>query len=182
MSVSKVAAGQDALAGQYNAVVDFLQDVTSGHAHTGASSGGKKISHTNLEDGAITGLTHSHTAIDAHIGTTAGSGGTGVHDLNALAAVAGVIGLTSATFESGTSYTDVSSGEDPSHVSQKTITFSTAFTSTPIVFMTPVGQTPIYGHYVLSVTTDGFIACFNTGSADTVGYWFYWLALGTVNP
>ena len=102
MSATKVANGQPTDASQFNGLVDDIDDIDIGHAHSGIAGGGRKVTHSDLLDGAIpdSGTELTHAQINDHIGSTPGAGPLGVHGLDALAYVMGLLN-NQYTFEVG---------------------------------------------------------------------------------
>lgn len=62
---TKVIVGEQALAADFNNLVDAVQDVSGGHDHSSAENRGKPVAHANLT-GVTDGLAggHTHTQID----------------------------------------------------------------------------------------------------------------------
>lgn len=165
MPVPLVADDTTATAAQYNALVSEIQSETVGHAHTGETNEGKKVSHTDLTDGTITGLSNSHThaQIDTHINDDQGQ-----HGLNASAyavgnltstlnGVAGQITIQTGAFPWASMVLDT-----PNSSYYGDVSFETEFDSAPLIFLTPntIGylktSSPTWYPSVENVTTTGF--------------------------
>lgn len=96
MALTHVANGDPFTANQVNGIMDFIQNVDAGHAHSGATDDGHQISHADLTDGVISGRTNSHAQIDAHVAAS-----TGIHGLGASTKLQGTISSTVYVFEYG---------------------------------------------------------------------------------
>jgi hypothetical protein len=182
-----LANGQQSDVTQYN---NLRQDLLVEHTHDGSEGG--IVSHGNLGDGVISGTYLNHAIINKHIqgaGTDDdpdenGGGSVGVHGLPDTAYVTGSLS-TSRIIQSGSSTTSgtvVISGT--SYVDQTgNVTFPTAFSSAPFVYITPISSYSTTRIGVVSVSTTGFTARIGypyTYSSSRFDTQFYWVAIGVV--
>lgn len=70
-----VVADQDALASDFNALVGAVQDVVTGHDHSGDADKGTPVTHGNLVGATDGGTGQSHAAIDSFVTTALRWGG-----------------------------------------------------------------------------------------------------------
>ena len=179
-----VGDGEDTLATQYNNLRLDVLDPTSGHDHDGTASGGKKVGHGDLVDGAIASTYLTHIILSKHVqgaGTDAdpdaGVGGKyGVHELDAPAMVAGSL-VSQHYFQSGSA---VLQSVDAAWTSGVFVSFGATFANTPMVHVTlvknhtyppPMG---VNGVYVDDESPTGFWA---RGGPDEIGATVNWLAV-----
>jgi hypothetical protein len=71
----KVVAGTPALASDYNALVDAVQDPSTGHDHSGDAGKGTPVAHADLAGTTESGTGYTHTEIDAYMNTAIRWGG-----------------------------------------------------------------------------------------------------------
>ena len=171
MFSSSISDGDSAVATQYNNLRLDIFDQTGGHDHDGTSSGGKKVGHGNLTDGAIPNTYLTHSVLSNHVqgsGTSSSpdddGGDRGVHGLDAVARVAG--GLNSQwVIDAGVTAGGAGSG---------TVYFTTPFSAAPYVVVClqrTTGGTNELAH-VYNRTTTSFSFC---GGNDP----YLWIAVGT---
>lgn len=162
------------LAAQYNYLRLDVLDTTDGHSHTGDTDGGKKVQFSDLAYDDLTapsGLNNSLSEIDAHIGATAGTGGSGVHGLHASAYVLG--GQTDKMI--------ILRGyiSQPDGATDVTTQFSPfVFTSPPEIFLTVHHSSSNAGNIpmIRSRSTTQFVSRLEASGSS--GY--SWMAIGQV--
>lgn len=175
MFSSAISDTDTALAAQYNNLRLDIFDQTSGHDHDGTSSGGKKVSHSDLvDDAAIPNTYLSHATLSKHVQGTGGTstdpdadgGDSGVHGLATGVKVAGSLGGSQLIIDVG-SEAAAASG---------TVTFNSGFSSAPKVAIAVVmssGLPADQGVRIYNITTSGF----SFSTSGTVA--FDWIAVGT---
>lgn len=162
-----VSDSQTALAAQYNNLRQDVFNETTGHPHDGTSSGGRKVDHEDLVDGAITGTTYQHSEIDDHI-----DAGSGVHDLHSAALVTGSLN-TQLVFDAGYFSPGAATGS---------VSYTTPFATVTSIQLTcyHASQTVVgeMQAIVTSSAVDGFSWRVST-SPQPQPTTVYWLAIGT---
>ena len=81
---NKVVSGTAATASAFNALVDAVQDASTGHEHSGAPDMGTPVTHHDLIGATDGGTGQSHAAIDAFVTGALRWGGAGADPTKAL--------------------------------------------------------------------------------------------------
>lgn len=169
-----IAGVSEVLASQYNYLRADVLDETTGHSHTGDVGGGQKIQFSDLsasDDAAPQGLNNSLNEIDAHIGSVAGTGSSGVHG---LPSVGRVLGITN-----GAGYVTIVGSSTITSGTTKTVSFDQTFSGTPYIFVQGVGDVSgnaYIGYTVTALTSTNF----TVKNAGTSPLTFHWMAIGTL--